>query len=413
MPNWLRASGAARSRVGKAMYEGLLVSPIRFADTAAEPLTRIETDDRRRHDIREYTPLDPGTILVGMLLPIGDTLLATPALAAIRRRFPWAKITALVSQSNAGILQDNPSLDALLFVSEPGGEPAWRRFARGLSDMRRTDFDLVINFSPVGSIVLMMAGMYRRSLRVEMPFFWWLVGGHSERFRQRHAVDHYLHAIVPTLDHHLTDEERQPRLYLTARDRSSARRLLREWGLSPANLLITMHVGGDGFQGRKRWEPQRFADVANRLIERFGAHVLIIGGKMDVQLSEQVAELIPHGATVVAGRTSLKETGALIEMSALFIGNDSCPLHIAAAVNTPAVGIFGPSNFEQFHPIGKRNYRQRIVHSTLPCSPCFNFIGNDAPWIPNNCTSLACLRSISTGDVLKAAMDLLQDPRDS
>ena len=394
------------------MYEGLLVSPVRFADAVAEPLARIETDERRRHDAREYTPLDPGNILVSMLLPIGDTLLATPALAALRQRFPWAKITALVSSSNAGILQDNPNLDSLLFVTEPGGEPAWRRFVRGLSAMRRNDFDLVINFSPVGKIVLTMAGLYRRSLRVEMPLVWWLVGGHSERFRQRHAVDHYLRAIAPTLDHRITDEERQPHLYLTARDRSSARRLLRERGLSPANLLITMHVGGDGFDGRKRWAPQRFADVANRLIERFDAHVLIVGGKTDVELSEQVAALSPHGATVVAGHTSLKETGAMIEMSALFIGNDSCPLHIAAAVNTPAVGIFGPSNYEQFHPIGKRNYRQRVVHSTLPCSPCFNFIGNDAPWVPNNCTSLACLHAIPAADVLKAAVDLLQDPRD-
>lgn len=395
------------------MYEGLLVSPVRFADVVADPLARIDTDERRRHDMREYTPLDPGNILVSMLLPIGDTLLATPALAAIRQRFPWAKITALVSASNAGVLQDNPNLDSLLFVTEPGGEPAWRRFVRGLSAMRRHDFDLVINFSPVGKIVLTMAGLYRRSLRVEMPLVWWLVGGHSERFRQRHAVDHYLRAVAPTLDHQITDEERQPHMYLTARDRSSARRLLRERGLSPANLLITMHVGGDGFDGRKRWAPQRFADVANRLIERFGAHVLIVGGKMDVELSEQVAALIPQGATVVAGHTSLKETGALIEMSALFIGNDSCPLHIAAAVNTPAVGIFGPSNYEQFHPIGKRNYRQRVVHSTLPCSPCFNFIGNDAPWVPNNCTSLACLHAIPADDVLKAAVDLLQDPRDS
>jgi ADP-heptose:LPS heptosyltransferase len=231
-------------------------------------------------------------------------------------------------------------------------------------------------------------------------------------YRARHAVDHYLRAIIPILDHTLTDEERQPRLYLTAHDRSAARRLLRAWGLSPANLLVTLHVGGDGFNGRKRWAPRRFADVANALIERFGAHVILLGGNEDVALSEEVGALIPRSATVAAGRTSLKETGALIEMSALFIGNDSCPLHIAAAVGTPAVGIFGPSNVEQFQPIGKKSYRQRIVHSDLPCAPCFNFIGNDAPWVPNTCYSLACLNAISSYDVTQAAIELLQDPRD-
>ena len=86
----------------------------------------------------------------------------------------------------------------------------------------------------------------------------------------------------------LTEEERQPRLYLTAHDRSSARRKLRDWGLSPANLLITMHVGGEGFNGRKRWGTARFAEVANHLIDRFNAHILLIGGKEDQQLGEEV-----------------------------------------------------------------------------------------------------------------------------
>lgn len=394
------------------MYDSLFSTSVHLASPLIEPPARLEAAWRNRHYENEYTPLDPSHILVGMLLPIGDTLLATPALAALRGRFPWAKISVLVSQSNAGILRDNPNVDSLLFVSERGSEPAIVRFTRGLSAVRKHDYDLVINFSPIGSIVLWMAGMYRRPLHVEMPWLWWLLGGRSEQYRARHAVDHYLRVIAPIMDDQLTDDDRQPRLYLTARDRSSARRLLREWGLSPANLLVTLHAGGDGFNGRKRWAPQRFAEVANALIERFGAHVLLVGGNADVDLSEEVAAHIPHGATVVAGRTSLKETGALIEMSALFIGNDSCPLHIAAAVGTASVGIFGPSNVEQFKPIGKRSYRQRIIHSNLPCAPCFNFIGNDAPWVPNSCFSFACLNAISADEVARAAIELLQDPRE-
>jgi len=394
------------------MYEAVFSTPARLAETPAGRLARMEADEGHRHSQDEYAPLDPSHILVGMLLPIGDTLLATPALSVLRGRFPWAKISVLVSHSNAGILQDNPNVDALIFVSEPGSEPSFVRFMRGLNGIRKQDYDLVINLSPVGSIVLRMAQRYHHPLHVEMPPLWWLVGTRSRTFRARHAVDHYLRAIVSILDHRLTDEERQPRLYLTARDRSAARRLLRSCDLSPANLLIAMHVGGDGFNGRKRWAPQRFAEVANALIEKYSAHVLLIGGKDDVALSEEVAALIPHNATVVAGRTSLKETGALIEMSALFIGNDSCPLHIAAAVGTPAVGIFGPSNIEQFHPIGKRSYRHRIVHSNLSCAPCFNFIGNDAPWLPKPCHAGACLNAISSDEVAQAAIELLQDPRE-
>jgi len=84
-----------------------------------EPLLRAEVAgaiERHYHSTQEYAPLDPGNILVSSLLPIGDTLFATPALAALRRQFPWAKITVLVSRSNAGILTNNPSFDHMVVL---------------------------------------------------------------------------------------------------------------------------------------------------------------------------------------------------------------------------------------------------------------------------------------------------------
>ncbi|HEX6800114.1 MAG TPA: glycosyltransferase family 9 protein [Ktedonobacterales bacterium] len=395
--------------------ETWLSSPMRHVESlsgTASPIVVPDADRFPCHTSDEELPLDPRHILVSVLLPIGDTLFATPALAALRRRFPLARITALVSRSNAGILEDNPALDDLAVVDEPGPEHKVLRFARGLSELRAARPDLIINFSAVGALVLRMAGLYHKPLHVEMPLLWWLLGTSSEQYRSRHSIDHYLSALEPVLDGPLPEAERQPRLYLTARDRTGARRLLRMWGLSPADLLVVMHVGGEGFNGRKRWAPQRFAAVGNALVERFNAHVLLIGGKADIPLCEQVAALMPRNAHVVAGQSSLKHTAALIELSALLIGNDSAPLHIAAAVGTPSVGIYGPSNWEQFRPIGKRSYRNRIVHSTLPCSPCFHFIGSEAPWVPNTCYSFACLKSITTDQVLEAAVGLLQDPRD-
>src|SRR5262245_37438591 len=97
------------------------------------------------HTADEYTPLDPASIVVGMLLPIGDTLLATPTLAALRRRFPLAQITVVASRSNAGILKDNPSFDHLLVLDEAGSLSKVVRFARLLSELRQAQHDMVIN----------------------------------------------------------------------------------------------------------------------------------------------------------------------------------------------------------------------------------------------------------------------------
>ncbi|HEV2459789.1 MAG TPA: hypothetical protein VGS80_15645, partial [Ktedonobacterales bacterium] len=264
--------------------------PVRFWDSSVgsitSPALTTGMDALHRHYADEVAELDPGHVLVSMLLPIGDTLFATPAVAALRKHFPLAKITALVSRSNAGILEDNPAVDHLVVVDELGPEHKVLRFARWLSELRAARYDLVINFSPVGGIVLRMAGLHRRPLQVVMPLLWWLIGGHSESYRARHATEHYLNAIEPILDRRPSEEERQPRLYLTARDRSRARKLLREWGLSPANLLIAVHAGGEGFNGRKRWGPERFASVAQQLVERFDAYVLLVGGKDDEALCQ-------------------------------------------------------------------------------------------------------------------------------
>lgn len=351
----------------------------------------------------------PKNILVGMLLPIGDTLLATPALAVLRRVYPNATITVLVSGSNAGILKDNKSYDRLLLVPAKGPEMGAVRFLRTLRLLWRERFDLALTLSPISSIVMLLAGAYHKPLRLDMPPLWWLIGTRDAEYHARHAADHYIRALTPILDRPLTEQERRPILRLTPDDRRNARMLLREWNVSQRMPMITMHVGGKGFNGRKRWMPERFAEVANRLIERFDAQVVLIGGGEDIARSEQVASLISRNVIMATGKTSLKESSALIEMSTLFIGNDSCPLHIAAIMGTPSVGIFGPSNHIEFTPIGASSHRQKIIHSTVPCSPCMHFIGNDPAWIPNLCHSYACLKAISSEQVVQAAVDLLHE----
>ncbi len=350
---------------------------------------------------------NPEHILVGLLCPIGDTLFATPALAALRRRYPHARITALVSRRNAGILDGNPAVDARILSDEGRDDGGLLGLARDASTVKRSQYDLMVNFSPAASFISYLARVPDR-VHLTMPRHWWLIGGHSPAWRSQHAVDHYLDLIRPLLDGDVSEEERRPRIYLTARHRTAARTLLREAGLTPATPLVTMHVGADGFRGRKRWSTARFARVGAALVQRFGMHVLLVGGPDDRELAEEVRAALGSGATNLAGRTSLLETAALIERSTLFVGNDSCPLHLAAAVGTPTVGIFGPSSVEQFRPLGGPRQRQRVVQSSLPCSPCFHFLGTDAPWVPNLCHSYACLKAISPEDVIAAATSLLR-----
>jgi len=357
---------------------------------------------------------EPQRILVTALCPIGDTLFLTPALAALRRRFPQAQITALLYPSNAGILDGNTDIDGRLLAPERGEAPVALRYLRAVWWLAHERYDLIVNFSAAGSITTALAALRAPRLGLRMPPFWMLVGNHSPEYRARHAIDHYFKAIEPLIPIPTDPDERVPRLALAPADRAAARELLRAEGVPSGKRLVTLHVGGDGYNGRKRWAPERFAEVARRLIARFDCHILLVGGKVDLPMSEETARLIGQTPAEAAhvhlliGRSSLKVTGALIAASALFIGNDSSPMHIAAAMRTPAVGIFGPSDWNEFYPVGGAGYQSRLLHSDLPCSPCFRFVGNDPLWYRNPCYTYACLKAIQPQDVFDAAVELLR-----
>lgn len=354
-------------------------------------------------------PGNPARILVGLISPIGDTLLATPALAVLRQAFPQAEIAALVAPSNAGVLEGNPDLDRLILTPTRGTEPEWQRYLAAVRALRPEQFDLIINFSGASALTTRLTHPLTPRMFLDLPRWWFLAGGDAA-LRTRHAVDQYIHALAPLVDTPSTDPAaRVPRIYLSAQDRARARELLRQEGISGASPLITMHLGGDGFNGRKRWAPERFAAVARALVARHDAQVIFIGGDEDVERSTQAVALLDHNAHVLAGRASLKVTAALIERSLLYVGNDSAPLHIAGAVGTPAVGIFGPSDWVEFAPASPKAPTPRVVHSNLACSPCFRFVGNDPLWKVNTCYSFACLNAITPEAVLATATELLAE----
>jgi|SRR5579859_1326463 len=353
-------------------------------------------------------PVEPRKILATILCPIGDTLLATPALHGLRKRFPHAQITGLTYRSNYGIVEGNPDLDQLVQVNPAGAGLEWARAARVLYQLRREQFDLVVNFSTLGQVLTTLSGGSER-IGFPMPHHWWLRATRDEKFVVGHAIDRYLYVVNQVGAPLLTDaSERTPRLYLSGKDRAMARSLLRSAGVTARDTVVTIHPGGEGFRGRKQWAQDRFAAVARHLIEQYQAKIVLVGGPSDKPLAEAIAAQLPEAPIDTTGQTTLKQTAALIEASTLFIGNDSCPLHMAGVVGTAAIGIFGPSNIQQFHPVGQSGFRFIAAHRDLPCSPCFHFVGNRPPWQVNLCQSRLCLKAISVEDVLASAHELLR-----
>jgi len=352
--------------------------------------------------VPEHQP-EPVNILAGLLCPVGDTLLATPALHALRLRFPRAHLTALTYASNSGILEGNTDLDDILILNPPGPGSEWQRAWQTMRQVRARRFDLLVNFAPLSQI-LGPFGRIRQRVGSPRPPLWWLLPRRDRHFSRQHAIEHYLNT---TRQLGAPEVSPYPRIYPSAADRQIAIRLLREAQIQASDLKVAIHPGAKGLGGRKRWSTSRFAAVAAQLQRQYHARIVLIGSTDELPLSRRIAAHLAEPPLIATGQLSLMQTAALIQRCDLLVGNDSSPLHIAAAVGTPTVGIYGPSNPTHFRPVGE-DHRHISVCSNLPCSPCFHFIGNEPIWQRNLCYSYRCLKEISVADVVAAVQQILE-----
>ena len=347
-------------------------------------------------------------ILVMLLLPIGDTLFATPALHALRERYPGARITALVYPSNKGVLHNNPDVDDFLLWPGRADWPWLGALARLFWKLRRARFELSIEFNTFTWWLTWLCAIPRRSA-LELPRLWWLLPRAGGRWRRRHAVEHFCDPVrrlgIPVEDMRL-------RIEPNAMEKAHARALLDEYGVKPGDLLVGMHAGGNALWGRKRWGVEGFSHVAGALSGRPGAWIVLMGGKDDARLSAAIATRSSARIINVTGRTTLDETAALIACCSLFIGNDSSLLHIAAALRTRVVGLYGltdPRSYRPWVPGGREWVDYAVVRSTLPCACCFTFPGGMtlAAWI--RCPFCPGMQAITPEQVLEAAERLLRN----
>lgn len=347
------------------------------------------------------TPGSFSRILVILLAPIGDTLFATPVLRALRQHYPQAYLAALVYAPSRDILAHHPDLDELFLHPPWPSLRRWGELLPVLRRLRRCRFELTVDLSPLTWFLSRVVCAALRRLTLPLPRLWWLFSRSHSPWLRTHAVDLYLRALEPL---GISPQERCPRLYLSPEDRAFAGGFLRERGEGQHRLLVALHPGGEGLGGKKRWGPEGFAWVGDALVEREGAVVLLVGSPTEVELAQGVAARMRQRPLSLVGQLSLGQTAALLERCHLLVGNDSAPLHMAAALGVPTVAPFGPSNPANFAPRGEGSV---VLRHPLPCAPCFSFVGGAPLWQRPGCLERYCLAAISPQEVLEAAQRLL------
>jgi len=348
-------------------------------------------------------------ILIVKLSAIGDVIHTLPALTALRRHYPDARITWLVEEAAADLVRGHKALDRVLvsrrkhWLKELRGPnrgkslAAMRDFIRSLRDTR---YDLIIDFQALlKSSVLIALTRARRKVgfgpgleHMEHSYLFL-----NERIP---AVDMEIHA----LDRGLMLLEalgipRGPAIYdlpVGKNEHRAVDELLRRHGIDASKPLVAVNPVAKW--ETKLWSISSFARLADRLIHRCGARVVFTGSGQDRPVIADILSRMAFPAVSLAGETSLKTLAALYRRCHLLISTDTGPMHLGCAMGTPVIALFGPTAPWRTGPYGKRH---QAIRTGAACSPCFK----------RTCPigTSECMRQISAARVFEAAEPFFPD----
>ncbi|WP_457608721.1 putative lipopolysaccharide heptosyltransferase III [Nitratifractor sp.] len=341
-------------------------------------------------------------ILLVKLNHIGDTLLLTPTIHGLKSRYPSARIDVVVRKGTEGVLEGNPDIDRLFAFASPDRKK--RRFgdrfreAWGLIRFlacRRYDYAFDLSNSDRAKLSLLLSCArhraindwhndlgWKRRLFTDFSHFAW--GPEHQVLKDYRTVSE----ILPL------DDEPGPLVLETDEIPSS---LLDRYNLQCGSYIVIHPTSRWSY---KEWPLQQWGEVIAAL-ENKGHHILLTSGP-DPREIEIAHELLGYssGRTVATfGQTSLRESAYLIRHARLFVGIDTVAMHIAAAVQTPVVALFGPSSEWSWHPW---KVPHRLVLGDCPCKRSRNFTCDMSHLLP-------CMAKIESSQVLENIEDLLKE----
>jgi predicted lipopolysaccharide heptosyltransferase III len=303
-------------------------------------------------------------LLIIKLRYIGDVLLATPTVRAIKAARPDVRITMMVNRGTEDVLSGNPDIDEIVVLDKESLAAQWRLIA----GLRRRRFDTVIDLTD-GDRSAFLSWISGAPVRIGFNDEHRWRGRYYTQVIQpvpgvRHRIDRDLEVLKPMS---IQAGSKDPQLWLTQGEENSADQLLDQLGVQRLQSIVMLQPGARYWF--KAWPPERFAELADRLTSQYGCQVLIGGSDQDIDLAQQIRQMAKSKPIIMAGRTTIKQFAAIAKKSALFIGSDSGAMHIATAVDTPVVALFGPSDPREWGP---RGGPAEVIYKGVDCRACFH-----------------------------------------
>ncbi len=308
----------------------------------------------------------PERVLVVKLDHLGDVLLATPVFSNLRQAYPNTELHALTGAWSRVVLEKHPDVSKVIEYNSPAfcrtGQPtSLKQTFRLYRALRRQKYDLMVELRSDWRVVwfaflrLTPKRLDRAALQVANKLGFVRFTGTHETTRN---LDVLKQAGIPTPVQTTT-------FSVTAEDKKWASDFLATHQIDRKHPLIAIHPGSP--IELKRWLPERFAELADWLIAQKGAQILFVGVKDEIEIITEIQAHMQGESISIAGETTLTQLASILHTCNVFIGNDSGPMHLAAAVGIHTIGLYGPGDPTRFGPVGAKC---QTIRQKLDCPPC-------------------------------------------
>ena len=337
-----------------------------------------------------HIEVSPQHILVSRLRFMGDVILTVPVLSALKKSLPKARITYLAEAPYSALLEHHPLVDNVLSIDKKNGQlPVIKKLIR-------SHFDAAIDLfgNPRSALLIWLSGATMRiggDFRGRKLFY-------THKIRDdgvtKTAVDFHLRYLEPL---HIHPAAERPFVIVTDEEDARAKEFLVQKGYDPERPIIGIHPGASW--PAKRWLPERFGQLANKLSQQLGVQVFFTLGPGEDDILQAVLDVckFPVGEPVVL---PLRQLAALLKQFQVYVTNDCGPMHLAAAVGTKTVAIFGPGEPEIWFPYD-RALGHRLVFHDIDCSLCHRDL----------CPDLLCMQAISVEQVYEQVKSAYEHSR--
>ena len=334
-------------------------------------------------------------ILIRAVNWVGDAVMTTPAIGAIRESFPGTEITLLANPLVSQLFSPHEWVDKVITFDRSGAHRGITGRFRLAAELRKHAFDVAIILpnSFDSALITWLAGIPVRLGKVSDGRGFMLTSRYQpgKDAPVCHEVEYYLNLIR---HFGIDGKTRQPQLFTTVEETDRVALLLHQHGVQPSDFLIGINPGA-AFGSAKRWYPERFAEVARQLTGEWSAKAIVFGGPGETDIASAIEQQLGGVCLNVAAKTSVRELMALISRCNFFITNDSGPMHIAAAFGVPLVAIFGSTDYATTSPYSNKSI---IVRKEIDCAPCKL---RECP------KDHQCMTAVTSDDVVAASRKLM------